>query len=272
MINLPILEFIFSFFKYILRRFLFWILVLLSIITMLISHYKKDLFIEPIMDSFSFGMAPFEESMSKIRKYTNDIYDLFNVHGQNKLLKQEIERLRLIDLEAELLKVENGKLKEILDFVPQKLFEYKTAKLVSISVGPYANTGIIAAGYEDDIQQNHVLLGTRGVIGRVMNVAKNSSKILFITDINSKIPIMAVNSRERGIIAGNNSESLDLLYINKNSKITIGELVVTSGDGKFYPAGLPVGRVKSIENGNITVEPFLELYQLEYLSILKYKK
>ncbi len=224
------------------------------------------------IEIFTFGMKPIEKLLFETGKYTNNIYDLFSTHEQNIILKQEIEQLKIAIQDSELIKAENNRLKDLLYFIPEKKFSYKTTRLVSISTGPYVKTGIIASGKADGIEMNQILIGTKGVIGRILEVSENNSKILLITDFNSRIPIITANSRERGIIAGNNSEFLDLLYMNENSRIKEGELILTSGDGQFYPAGLAVGRVRKIENTKISVEPFLELHKLELVLILTPEK
>jgi rod shape-determining protein MreC len=252
-------------------RFFFWILIMISIIIML--FYNKSLrFQESTIELFSLGITPVEKLLSKIGKNTNDLYNLFDAYEQNKTLKNEIEKLITLTQELELIKFENRELRELLNFIPENGFRYKTARLISVASGPYVNSGIVLAGSLNNIEKNQILVGTRGVVGRIINVSQHSSKILFITDINSRIPVTTSISRERAIATGNNSKLLDLIYVNEKNNIKPGELVVTSGDGQFYPPDLIIGRVKFIKNGKISVEPFLQLHKLEYVSILTNKK
>jgi rod shape-determining protein MreC len=235
--------------------------------------YNKSLrFQESTIELFSLGVIPIEKLLSKISKGTSDIYNLFDVYEQNKTLKNEIEELTILTQELELIKFENSELRELLNFIPEQGFQYKTARLISIASGPYVNSGIVLAGSLNNIEKNQILVGTRGVVGRIIDVSPHSSKILLITDINSRIPVTTSISRERAIATGNNSKLLDLIYVNEKNNIKPGELVVTSGDGQFYPPDLIIGRVKFIKNGKISVEPFLQLHKLEYVSILRNKK
>jgi rod shape-determining protein MreC len=258
---------VYLFLSYLIGRFLFWILLVFSVMMMIFCN-KDNRLNNLTIEIFSLGIRPVEELLCETRKYMSNIYDLFYAHEQNIILKTEIEKLKLAIQDKELTQAENNRLKDLLYFIPDKKFTYKTARLLSISTTPYVKTGIIAAGSNNGIEQNQILVGIKGVIGRIIEVSANSSKILLITDYNSRIPVITANSRERAIASGNNGEFLDLIHMNKNSQIREGELVLTSGDGQFYPAGLVIGRISSIQDGKVSIEPLLEPHKLELVLIL----
>jgi rod shape-determining protein MreC len=109
-----------------------------------------------------------------------------------------------------------------------------------------------------------------GLAGRVVDVAKKTARVLLLTDINSRIPVISEASRERAIAGGNNSDTLTLIYLPENSKLKVGEKIITSGDGRVLPPGLPVGVVTKIEKGIATVKPFVDNYRLEYVSVIDF--
>ena len=111
-----------------------------------------------------------------------------------------------------------------------------------------------------------------GLVGRVIETGKSSSRILLLTDINSKIPVISIDSRERSILAGNNTENPKLLYMPKESKIVDGEVIITSGDGDMLPPGLMVGKATKLADGSYEVLPFVSWHNIEYVSILGLKE
>jgi rod shape-determining protein MreC len=108
------------------------------------------------------------------------------------------------------------------------------------------------------------------MVGHVIDIGKKTTRVLLLTDINSRIPVMAETSREHGMAAGANSDTLSLLYLPENSKLQVGEKIVTSGDGALIPPGLPIGVVSKIEKGAVTIQPFADWYRLEYVSVINF--
>ncbi len=107
-----------------------------------------------------------------------------------------------------------------------------------------------------------------GIVGRVMQAGLYSSRVLLITDLNSRIPVILEGTRTHAILAGDNSRTPYLMYLPKTAAISTGDRLVTAGHDGVFPTGLPVGRVSSVENGEIRVEPIADLDRLEYLGLV----
>lgn len=91
-----------------------------------------------------------------------------------------------------------------------------------------------------------------------------------MTDLNSRVPIIVERSRQRAILAGDNSERPALRYLDPASGIRIGDRVVTSGEGGVFPSGLPVGAIAELDGEVPRVELYVERSQVEYLRIVDY--
>ena len=107
-------------------------------------------------------------------------------------------------------------------------------------------------------------------VGRVTEVGDRAARILLLTDLNSRVPVAFDGSRERAVLAGDNSDRPRLLYLPEQSAVKIGERIVSSGNGGIFPPGLPIGIVSAIEDGIVRVEPYAELSRLDYLRIVNY--
>ena len=102
--------------------------------------------------------------------------------------------------------------------------------------------------------------------GRVVNISSNYSSIMLLNDPNSRVPIVTSTSRARGILAKQGDNML-LIYLPEEHNVKIGELVYTSGDGKVYPYGLLVGKVKKITNDGVFVELSANLNKIEFVTV-----
>ena len=129
---------------------------------------------------------------------------------------------------------------------------------------------LITSGTDNGVQQDSAVINDKGMVGRVIEVGDKTSRVLLLTDINSRIPVMAEGSREHGIVAGDDSDTLSLVYLPENSKLKVGEKIVTSSDGALLPPGLPIGVVTAIAKDKVTVKPFADWYRLEYVSVINF--
>ena len=112
------------------------------------------------------------------------------------------------------------------------------------------------------------LVTADGLVGIVIDVGRAYARVLLISDINARIPVILASSSWPGLTVGQNGQFLDLQFLPDEAKPKIGELVLTSGHGGVLPNGLPVGRVDQIKDGKIRVRPAVDFRHLSYLSVL----
>ena len=94
------------------------------------------------------------------------------------------------------------------------------------------------------------------------------ARVLMISDINARIPVMLASSSWPGLTMGRNSDYLELVFLPAEAQPAIGELVLTSGHGGILPAGLAVGRVERVDGDYVQVRPAVDFRNLGYVSIL----
>ena len=166
----------------------------------------------------------------------------------------EYERLKM---QLEFLQIENNHLERLLNFTDRFQYEKVTAKLFVTQNLIYLNFGTINAGVHEGIKNNSVVVSDIGLVGRVVDVFEHDARVLMITDPNSKVPVIGLKSKQRGIFVGNRADAGLVLYIEDAHMLEIGEVLVTSGDDSYFIEGIPVAKVSKIDHDVVYAEHFL---------------
>ncbi len=255
------------------NRFALLILVCISLSLMLLSRadYSPILkFQTAVVDVATPLLEIVAHPISTVNGAVSEIINLANIYDENLYLKTENERLRNWQSTARLLAQENIVLRDLLHTQPEPGITYVSGRIIGDSGGPFIRAVILNAGKRDGLKSGVAVVTGDGLVGRIVEVGERSSRVLLLTDLNSKIPVVVENSRYRAILSGNNSENLFLNFLPENEEVKLADRIVTSGHGGLFPAGLPVGEVTKI-NGNIAeVTPYVRLDQLEFVRILLY--
>ena len=192
-------------------------------------------------------------------------------------LRSEVDRLRLENERlrhwydvAMALDAENATLKDNLHWVPDPKLSFVTARVVADAGGVYARSVLLSVGPHSDIRRGEVALDAAGLAGRVTEVGARSARVLLITDMNSRIPILLEHSRARAILVGANAPNPRLLYVQGGIHPQEGERVMTSAEAGAFPAGLLIGTVHFGPTGQIEVAPAADLGRLEVVRIFDY--
>lgn len=195
--------------------------------------------------------------------------DLKQTYKDNQRLKEENQRLNVIYDRYRALEIENKLLSELLNYVIPPEMELVTGRVIAEEGDAFSHSMIAYTG-DEKVKKGQVAMAEKGVVGRVDRVGINYARVILITDINSKIPVMVEKSRVRGILSGDNTNLPKLIFIPLDAGISVGDRIVTSGVAGVFPTGLPVGRVVSVRKGEVTVKPFSNLEQLEYIKLINY--
>lgn len=210
------------------------------------------------------------EPLASLRRIGNIAAEVFTVSAENRRLRHENEALRRWRSVALTLEGENARLKANLHWLPDAAPSYVTARAVADAGGEYARAVLLWTGVGHGIVKGQVALDERGLVGRVTEVGDRTVRVLLITDINSRIPVVLEGSRSRAILAGTNGSRPKLLYWPEETPPVEGERVVTSAETNVFPAGLPVGVVRYVAKHFPEVEPLAQLGQLELVRLFDY--
>lgn len=198
------------------------------------------------------------------------VVDVFQVYRQNKILKTENAEVLMLKAKLQALKAENKQLGELLNYTPPADAEFVTAKVIAIEGDGFSHSLIVYIKDAQNVKAGQAVLGDKGVVGRVENVGKYYARVILLTDINSKIPVIVGKERARGLLSGDNTSVPKLIYTALNAEIKPGDEIVTSGVSGFFPSDLPIGKVGMHRKGQIEVEVLSNIETLEYVKIVDY--
>ena len=210
------------------------------------------------------------EPLSAVRSLVSEARALLDLRREAARLREENERLHRWQAAALALEAENALLRRQLSFVPDPSPQFRTARVVADAGGTYARAVLIATGPFLQVRKGQVALDERGLAGRVTEVGGRSARILLVTDMNSRIPVVLEGSRARAMLVGTNGARPRLQHWPAGTPPQEGDRVVTSAESATFPAGLPVGVVRLGETGWPEVELFARLDRLDLVRVFEF--
>jgi rod shape-determining protein MreC len=217
----------------------------------------------PALDMLSRPAAALDEGADRVRGF-------ITVYRDNLRLAEENERLLGWQQVALRLSAENAELRDLSKLVSEPAISFVTARVIADSGGAYARSVMVNAGRDNGVARGQAAMTGEGLVGRVGEVGSRAARILLITDLNSRVPVVVDGTRQRAILAGDNTARPSLRYADAGGTIRIGDRIVTSGQGGVFPPGLPVGVVVSADSEALRVEPYAALSRLDYLRLVDY--
>jgi len=199
------------------------------------------------------------------------VRNYFFAGAENARLKAELQEMRAYRDKYLALVDENDRYKSLLGLKTDPPIPMVAARVVADSRGPFANTRLADAGKEKGVVVGNPVMNERGLVGRVVGVAPGVSRVLLLTDIASRTPVMIDRTNARAILTGDGGPNPKLDYLRGADPIQPGDRVVTSGDGGVVPRGLPVGAAVKGLDGRWRVVLFADSTSIDYIRILLFK-
>ena len=197
--------------------------------------------------------------------------EVINVYDENTRLKKQNEELFMLKDKLRAIQAENKSLKDLLHHIDIPNTKSYTAKIIAENGNAFSNSYIVYLGdFADNIKTGYAVVDKNGLIGRVDLISGKYARVTLITDISSKIPVISQKSRERGILVGNNTKELTLIFTPLLAELHKGDLLVTSGVGGGLPADIPIARIKKVDVDKITAVPLFNPTKTELIKIIAY--
>ncbi|MBX3505951.1 MAG: rod shape-determining protein MreC [Parvibaculum sp.] len=193
------------------------------------------------------------------------------VFDENERLRAENARLLEWKEEALRLQARIARYEALLNVQVDQSIEYVSGRVVSDSGGPFIDTVLVNVGREKGARSGLAVIDSDGLVGRIVSTGPKASRVLLLTDLNSRIPVVVEPAQYKAILAGDNTSWPRLEYLPVQSAVSAGDRVVTSGDGGLIPAGLPIGLVIQTSSGELRVQTFSDRGRLDFVRVLQYE-
>jgi rod shape-determining protein MreC len=232
-------------------------------------NYLK-LAIKEIAYRSTFIVSVPEKFIEEKYQTAQDHISLYNASKRNEL---ELKDLRAKDLLNNFLVLENQRLKTIVeDYLVESDRLY--AKVLSDKNSPFLKSVIINKGSKHGINLGAVVKDKEYLIGKIIEVNYTTSRVLLLSDINSKIPVLIEPRGLLSILSGTGDKDGVIQYSKVKNIIEDTSIVYTSGVGNLFKAGIPIGKIiksnTAILNGK--VEFFSDFSQLKFVEVLFFER
>lgn len=176
------------------------------------------------------------------RSHSTLLAENSSLKGEALILRQKVQQMAT-------LRAENNRLRELLNTSEQMDDDVLVAEMIGVDPDPYTHHIIVNKGVNDGVYTGQPVLDAQGLMGQVIEVLPFTSRVILVADSNHAIPVQVNRNGVRAIAVGAGQLSeLVLIYVPDTADIKEGDLLVSSGLGKRFPQGYPVGKIKSVEH------------------------
>ena len=258
------------------QRFSLFGLIVFSLLILILGGFNfkpvnyLKLAIKEIAYRSTFIVSVPEKFLEEKYQTAQDHINLYNASKKNEL---ELKDLRAKDLLNNFLVLENQRLKMIVeDYLVESDRLY--AKVLSDKNSPFLKSIIINKGSKHGINLGAVVKDKEYLIGKIIEVNYTTSRVLLLSDINSKIPILIEPQGLLSILSGSGEKDGVIQYSKVKNIIKETSIAYTSGVGNLFKAGIPVGKITKNDTTslNAKVEFFSDFSQLKFIEVLFFEK
>ncbi len=221
--------------------------------------------VDRVVPNMEWVMAP----VTGVARIFDDFQSYARLYEQNQELRRELQQMRAWREAALQLEQENARLLDLNRVQLDPELTFVTGLVLADSGSPFRRSVLINVGARDGILDGWATMDGLGVVGRVSGVGERTSRVLLLTDSNSRIPVTIQPSGQQALLMGDNSQSPLLEFIEAPEDISAGDRIVTSGDGGLFPPGLLVGQVIETTDGRLRARLAADLVRLQFLRVMR---
>lgn len=240
-----------------------------------VPRYREANLVERgIMSAF----APFMKPAARVSGFFEDAWDgyisLVDVHHENMKLRDEIRELNARVMASNEAIQANQRLTHLLEMKNSVKSPTIAASIVGEDVSSWFRTMVIDRGSSSGIAEGMPVVAADGVVGQIVKVAPESSRVLLLTDHASGIAATIQRSRARGVVKGKGEGLCSLEFTTREEDVKVGDMVISSGIGGVFPKGLPVGEVTMVKRGEygifqtVSIRPAVNISHLEEVLVI----
>jgi rod shape-determining protein MreC len=204
-------------------------------------------------DALALVTTPVQSVLARVNRGAIGLWSTYqdwkNVRAENRRLREEVQQLRVQALRVDETGEENQRLRRLLALKEALPLTTLSGEVIARDWGGWVRSLTVNRGRADQVARLTAVINPDGLIGRVVDVRPGASIVQVLTDPASTVGAHAVRTRTQGIVEGEPRGTIRFKYMARDgSDIQVGDLVVTSGAGGLVPRGVPVGRVRAIDD------------------------
>ncbi len=254
-----------------------FLLFLVSLILLLSSLYSAEASVfkkarESILDVASPLLSVLSVPVEVVNNLFGRAGDYLHVMDENKALRQENAELRQWMEEALALRQLLSSYEQLQSYQPSPDVIPIDAYVIGDSNDVFARSMVLNAGRNENVRTGYAVVNEAGLVGRIIEAGKNASRVLLLTDIQSRIPVYVEGEGIDGILVGQTRTRPLIRFTNKvtTRPVRSGARVLTSGAGGIIPRGLPVGVVFGMKEDEIEITLNADYSQTRLVRVLEY--
>lgn len=199
-------------------------------------------------------VAPFQRIVSTTVDAVQDVWTVYiasiSAARENKVLQKALAQATADQNHYRELLLENERLRKFIHFKETESRIMVAAKVIARDPSPWFSTMMIDKGTDEGLLRGLPVVAAEGIVGQVVAVSSRYSRVLLITDRNSSVDALVQNTRARGIVQGDNTDTCFFDYTLRKEVVAIGDCIVASGLDQVFPKGLSIGRVVDVKKEN----------------------
>lgn len=220
--------------------------------------------IDKFVPSFDWTITP----VTSVTRMIDDVRSYDELYEQNRELRRELQRMKGWREAALQLEERNARLMALNNVRLSPRQAFVTGEVLADSGSPFRQSALLNIGRIDGVTDGSAAVDGLGLVGRISGMAEQSSRIILLTDINSRVPSIIQPSGQKVLMSGDNTIAPPLDFVEDPENVRPGDRVVTSGDGGVYPSGILVGQVAVGPNGRLRVRLAADYRRLEFIRVL----
>ena len=212
-----------------------------------------------------------EEPVRAVQGGLERIAGVSDIYLENETLRDENDKLRQWREAAQRLILENERLRQVLKVPLREVPALATAHVIGVGGGAFERNVLVNAGSSDGVEAGLPVVDDLGLVGRTIEVGYWTTRVLLVTDLNSRVPVRLERSGDVAIAEGMNEPVMRLRFLAAEATVSVGDRVVTSGHGGVFPPDIPVATVASVDADIVLIQPLSIMDTLDYVRVMDYR-
>lgn len=182
--------------------------------------------------------------------------------------EKQLQEIGLLQRKNKILEARLARYEDALKVRSDEMGQTISAWTITDTQGPFKRAKLVSAGWEDGVGADFVALTHLGLVGRVTHLGKNTSRILLLTDYQSRVPVALERDYSSAILVGDGEAMPKLNFLLSKANVEVGDRVLTSGDGGVFPRGIPIGETRMDKDGSWRVYLYHKLGPTDLLQLV----